>query len=454
MDQLDFNKKHDTHYAVPLWLRDEQVRVNTANVKGRIGEPQPKRDDPIAVVCYGPSLNDTWEKIREFKYIISGSGAHKFLLDRGIVPTWDVNVDPRAHKVELMGPPHKDVEYLVASTCHPKLFKHLEGFNVKLWHIFDSQEDGLRVLPRGEWALTGGQNVGLRQMAIARFFGFVNMDVFGMDGNLGPTGKHAAAHPAQAKGVSEVVYDGVTYQTTCAFLECAKQTINELDAMSDVTARFHGEGLVQHMMRNYKRAPAPENYSIIAFNKPELISDAYIKLNAQLHEENLAYGVGGGKHAERVMAMAEAIQKSSGKFPSILDYGAGKQYLAKALPIPIWSYDPAIPEISAPPRTADFCVSTDVLEHVEPDKLDFVLGDLRRCTRLVGFFAVHTGPASKKLPDGRNAHLIQEGKDWWSKRIGKYFHIEKIVIAGPELYFIVHPKEGKVAASVVKIGPN
>ena len=166
---LDVTEKQSVEYCIPIWLRDEQIKLAIARPIPRIDAHHEIRTDPIALVCFGPSLNETWEQIKDFKYIVSCSGAHKFLLERGIVPTWHVEVDPREHKVGLMGPPHPDVEYLIASTCHPKLFDALDGYNVKLWHVFDGAEDALRTLPHGEWALTGGCSVGLRTMTIARF---------------------------------------------------------------------------------------------------------------------------------------------------------------------------------------------------------------------------------------------------------------------------------------------
>ena len=65
----------------------------------------------------------------------------------------------------------------------------------------------------------------------------------------------------------------------------------------------------------------------------------------------------------------------------------------------------------------------DVLEHVEPHLLDNVLTDLRRVTKNVGFFTVHTGPAVKTLSDGRNAHLIQQSATWWLTKLSDYFQI-------------------------------
>jgi len=432
--KLEIDKKLDVSYCIPLWLRDEQMAVNIANVKGRLEPQYDKRTDEIAIVCFGPSLNDTWEEIKHFKYIMTTSGAHKFLLERGIVPTWQVEVDPRKHKLALLGTPHPNVEYLIASTCHPDYFAALNGFNVKLWHVFDPGDEAIRHLPQGEWALTGGCSAGLRALTVARFLGFRNMHIFGMDGSSGASGKHAAEHPSQAKQSFDTSYNGVTYQTTPGFLEAAKQTWHELDQMGDIVATFYGEGLVQAMAKDY--VPKGRKGEIIAVQKEVCTTDEYRQLNTQLHKDKLEYGVGGGKHANTVIKLAESI-----KSHSILDYGCGKGYLAKAIPFPIWEYDPAIPTKATPPRAADLVVCTDVLEHIEPECLEAVLIDLHRVVLKIGYFIINTGPARKTYADGRNTHLLQEGRAWWEKRLSKYFKIGKIIEQGPLLIVLVGRKD-------------
>lgn len=443
--RLNLKEKQKTSYCIPNWLRDEQIKVAAARIKGRI-QPGEKKGDPIAVVGFGPSLNDTWEEVKNFKHVISCSGAHKFLVDRGIVPTYHLEVDPREHKVALIGQPQKETEYLISSTCHPKVFDHLEGYNVKLWHVFDATEDGKRLLPPGEWAITGGCDAGLRAVTIAAFLGYRDLHVFGLDGNARDGEKHAADHPNKIPQFNEVEYpegSGVIYHTTSGMLEAAKQMWHELDQLPAVKATFYGNGLIQAMARDYKpkQVEVTKPYeNIVAFSKPELFSAEYRELNAKLHHDNLAYGVGGGKHADTVLKLCKSL-----KTTSVLDYGCGKGYLAKKLPFPIWEYDPAIPGKTDAPRQADLVVCTDVLEHIEPDKLDFVLDDLRRCTRKVGYFIVHTGPSAKTLADGRNAHLIQQPRAWWEERFGIYFEIGKVLETGPLLYVVVGPKQSKVA---------
>jgi len=442
--ELDPTVKQKVSYCIPLEIRDVQIQLATERIKARIAPTHEMRADPVAIVCFGPSLKDTWEEIRKFKYVISCSGSHKFLVERGIIPTWHVEVDPRPHKVQLIGPPHKDVEYLIASTCHPAVFDHLEGMNVKLWHVFATDEESLRVLPPGEWALTGGSGVGLRCMNIARFFGFREQHIFGMDGSEKDGEKHASLHPMQPKDKIPTPYGGRTFLSTPSMVECARQTFHELNQMSDVNATFYGDGLVQAMAKDYVRVPSPQNEALLGIVKPDLISPEYRALNKKLHEGNPVYGIGGGLLAPVVIEM---VKKAGSK--SVLDYGCGKGFLAKALPFPIWEYDPCIPGKDAPPRPADLVCCFDVLEHIEPDKLDVVLNDLRRCVKSVGYFTIAMGPAKKTLPDGRNTHLIQKPMEWWREQLSRFFNVAQML---PEpknpkggLYVIVSAKSDPVS---------
>src|SRR5262245_34735320 len=140
--KLDATVPQKVSYCIPMWMRDEQVKASLARVKERV-LPAPDSYQDMAIVCYGPSLVETWEQIRKFRFVMTCSGAHKFLVDRGVVPTHHVEVDPRAHKVKLIGEPHKDVQYMIASTCHGAVWDHLDGFDVKLWNVFDPNEDAM-----------------------------------------------------------------------------------------------------------------------------------------------------------------------------------------------------------------------------------------------------------------------------------------------------------------------
>lgn len=146
-----------------------------------------------------------------------------------------------------------------------------------------------------------------------------------------------------------------------------------------------------------------------------VITEDYRRLNSRLHETRPDYGVGhsSSRHYSHIDQMARSLGARS-----LLDYGCGKGALARALShLLVEEYDPAIPGKDSPPAPADFVVCTDVLEHIEPDCLDDVLDDLKRCTLKGIFMTIATRPAAKTLEDGRNAHLIQQGPDWWLPKL-------------------------------------
>lgn len=155
------------------------------------------------------------------------------------------------------------------------------------------------------------------------------------------------------------------------------------------------------------------------------ISAAYLAEQKRLHELP-GYGVTSRSYAPLVLEMVNDT-----KAKSISDYGAGKCNLRHALEalgktdFEYFPYDPAFPEYG-PPRPADFVCCIDVLEHVEPEFLDAVLDDLKAIILKFGLITIHTGQATKRLSDGRNAHLIQKPMSWWLPRICERLEISHL----------------------------
>jgi hypothetical protein len=173
-----------------------------------------------------------------------------------------------------------------------------------------------------------------------------------------------------------------------------------------------------------------------------LITEEYRRMQQELHR-NPNYGVASVEYAPLVAQVMEATGSKE-----ILDYGAGKGRLGQTLedmyenPLVIHHYDPAIPEWSEPPQPCGFVACVDVLEHIEPHLLDNVLDDLKRVTARVGVFTVHTGPAVKKLTDGRNAHLVQQPASWWLPKFMERFELVTFSRMPQGFYVIVERKHG------------
>lgn len=168
------------------------------------------------------------------------------------------------------------------------------------------------------------------------------------------------------------------------------------------------------------------------------ISNDYLQKQQELHK-NPKYGSASLSYASLIIS----ILLTTG-FRSICDYGAGKcrlgKEIKKILPnIAYYPYDPAFPEYGSP-RPAEFVTCIDVLEHIEPEFLDEVIRELSSLTTHVGFFSIHTGPAKKNLPDGRNAHLIQKPASWWLEKLLPHFDIIQLTPVKRGFWVIVERK--------------
>ena len=175
-------------------------------------------------------------------------------------------------------------------------------------------------------------------------------------------------------------------------------------------------------------------------NTRTTISDNYLAQQRELHK-NPNYGVASISYAPIVR---QILDQTGAK--SLADYGAGKCNLQKALhsqgktDFAYFPYDPAFPEYG-PPKPAALVCCIDVLEHVEEDYLDAVLLDLKGMVTGRGFLSVHTGPAAKSLPDGRNAHLIQKPSSWWLPRICAYFEVTHLQPGMGGFWLVVEPRK-------------
>jgi hypothetical protein len=156
-----------------------------------------------------------------------------------------------------------------------------------------------------------------------------------------------------------------------------------------------------------------------------LISPEYQKQQQAMHDsKKINYGTVGEQYGEAVGQMIDLME-----IDTVLDYGAGRNLslqktLKPAREFRYQAYDPGVPELAEDPDPAELVVSIDVMEHVEPECLEDVLDHLERLTEKVLFATVHTGPAGKLLPDGRNAHLIQKPPEWWLPKLLERFELQ------------------------------
>ena len=113
---------------------------------------------------------------------------------------------------------------------------------------------------------------------------------------------------------------------------------------------------------------------------------------------------------------------------NILDYGCGNGVLLKLLKhkytkINIDGYDPAIKEFSVIPNSHyDMIINTDVLEHIPKSDIADVVNHIKSLSNNI-FFCLHHGKAYTILPNGENAHITIEPKEWYHNLMKNYFDI-------------------------------
>lgn len=152
-----------------------------------------------------------------------------------------------------------------------------------------------------------------------------------------------------------------------------------------------------------------------------LITDEYKKNLEILQQSNTFKGL--LVKYEPVKAFVEKYQPTS-----ILDFGCAKGRLVEQLKQDFSSiqtidgYDPGVPEFNTIPQSQYDClISNDVIEHFEPEFLDQSLRHMNSLFTQSAWLIIACYPAKKKLPDGRNAHLIIEPPSWWAVKVAECF---------------------------------
>lgn len=147
-----------------------------------------------------------------------------------------------------------------------------------------------------------------------------------------------------------------------------------------------------------------------------MLEESYKKQLSEMHQ------AGHFSNGKMAYGIVEKLLKKH-KFESLLDFGCGKGDLIKLIEISypnakIAGYDPGYEEYNEfPMGKFDLVISTDALEHVEPAYLDKTLQELGERIDKYALIRIACYPAVKKLPDGRNAHLIVQSPGWWRNKI-------------------------------------
>lgn len=173
---------------------DELVRNIASSIRRGHPQikPQPESGQRVALVCGGPSLNDTLHELRdaiaEGVKVVTVNGAYQWCLEHNIIPSMQIVMDARAFNARFVEPALPRCHYVLASQCHPAMWDAVAGRpHVWIYHVGVSDDTGPardlldQFYLRAWQGIGGGTTVGTRAIALLRVLGFLRCDVFGMD---------------------------------------------------------------------------------------------------------------------------------------------------------------------------------------------------------------------------------------------------------------------------------
>lgn len=254
----------DTVAAIDSSITIKQIKRNMARpykCLQNIAGIREVKNEPIALVGGGPSLESQLDKLRKFKNIMVCGSAHDYLIGKDITPTYATVCDPDAVAANYMKSPIKYIKYLISTNCDDTVYDTLDGYEIYMWHCYS--DDHLKEFSGANYqAVGGGCTVGLRSLSIAIILGYSDIHFFGFDSCLGIGGKH------HAYGFSDTEKEelGQVYQIRIGMNDkinkeklfyCAGYQLAQLTHFKDFYVKynslfeptFHGEGLLTESMK-------------------------------------------------------------------------------------------------------------------------------------------------------------------------------------------------------------
>ena len=225
--------------------------------------PHEVQDQVVAIVGGGPSLETTFDDLKE-KYdkgmkVVSLNATHDWLIERGVRPSVHIQLDARAFNARFVENWHPKCKYLIASQSHPDVFDALEGAQVFLFHCLTmakAQERELTDYYMGQCMyINGGSTVMTRAIPIMHTLGFKKQEIYGFDSCVLNDEHHA--YPQFENDVSPyttVEIDGKEFLCYGWMLKQAKDFIGFMKTIGqDVQLIVHGDGLIAHIIETNAR---------------------------------------------------------------------------------------------------------------------------------------------------------------------------------------------------------
>ena len=420
MGELPAGETSPAFFELPVNnSRDAIVANIRANLKrGLPGiTQQPFVETPLLIVGGGPSVTDylpILQALRAGSHVLAINGAYKFLLERGIEPDHFVLMDSRAENVCHVNSPCKKTHHYIAAQAHPDVFDKLKDYDVTIFHL--ATEAGIEAT-EGETVNYLTAPIGMASVHaiyLATALGYKNIALFGYDFSHSVEKKYAYPQPLNDKDdVFEIDLNGKRFRTTLSLARTAEQFVRSVAPVMracKINVNLYSEGLLAEMLKNSQLAPTEESER----TKYELMwqQPAYRKVSAGMRSVEEAVTSLGIKQGD-----------------SITDFGCGMGWCVKwfieqgyestGVDITDVALDADVPFVKAAlwdldklPK-AQYGFSSDVLEHIPPDRVMDTLKAIHDSTSKAVYLNIDTIPDAFGILIGEKLHLtVRPAKEW------------------------------------------
>ncbi len=392
---------------------DEELHRNIRENSRRPGDwlMQEAAHDGVAVLCgSGPSLADTLGDIREHvaagATVFAMNGSARFLADHGIMPDYQLIIDPRAETADLVGPARA---HMFASQVHPECFNRAP--NATVWHLqIHDIEDLLPEYDRPFSLIGGAASVGNTATCVAFAKGFRELHLYGYDScHKGEEG-HAFRQPMNnGDPCAKVTFNGREYLTSLTMKLQAERFMQTARALTNEGCRVHvhGSGLLPDMWNTpvedlserekYQRMWDVPGYRDLS--PGEECVDAFIEV-AKPSGVVIDFGCGTGRASIRL--------KEAGCEPIMIDFASNCRD-EEALGLPFFEFDLTCQPV---PLRAPYGFCADVMEHVAPEHVGVVIENIMTACQTV-FFQISTVPDMAGAAINQTLHLTVMPHEWW-----------------------------------------
>lgn len=224
------------------------IRTNMARGLPALPGRAPAHSRAMVLCCYGPSLADTWRLAAATPGDLwTVSGAHHFMLGKGVKPAFHTDVDPRDHKAKFVEAPTCDsTHFYIPSRASPRYFDNLRDRNVTLYHLRCKDEvSTITAIDPKAYICRSAITAGLCAVMLGTILGYREFHLFGMDGCATDGRKYLGEHPNAAEPFDCLVeIHGRTFATNMLML----LALNDFFAIATQwpmgSFHFYGDGML------------------------------------------------------------------------------------------------------------------------------------------------------------------------------------------------------------------